>query len=110
VQRTQRALGGDSPTAEARVMYRSPDEIESLFVEGFDDVRTGSLDVDASYSGFEEFWEALLGGAGPAGAWVLSLDAAGREAARAELHRQLGAPSGAFTLHARAWGTRATRA
>ena len=110
VQRAQRALGGDSPTAEARVMYRTPEEIESLFGEGFDDMRTDALEADASYSGYDEFWNALLGGAGPAGAWVASLDDDGREAARAEVHRQLGEPAGAFTLRAKAWGTRATRA
>ena len=110
VQRAQRALGGDSPTAEARVMYRTPEEIESLFGEGFDDMRTDALEADASYSGYDEFWNALLGGAGPARARVASLDDDGREAARAEVHRQLGEPAGAFTLRAKAWGTRATRA
>ena len=110
VQRAQRALGSTSATAEARVMYRSPEEIESLFAEGFDDMYTEALQADASYSGYDEFWNALLGGAGPAGAWVASLDDAGREAARAEVNRQVGEPSGPFTLHAKAWGTRAIRA
>lgn len=110
IARAQRALGSDTPTAEARVMYRTPEEIESLFVEGFDDVQTALIETDASYAGFEEFWDALLGGAGPAGAWLTSLAEERRVAARAEVHRQLGEPDGPFTLHAKAWATRATRA
>lgn len=110
VQRAQRALGSDSPTAEARVMYRSPEEIESLFGDGFDDVHTEALEAEASYSGYDEFWDALLGGVGPAGAWVASLDEERRDAARAEVRRQIGEPSGPFTLRAKAWGSRATRA
>jgi ubiquinone/menaquinone biosynthesis C-methylase UbiE len=110
VQHAQRLLGSDSPTAEARVMYRTPEEIESLFGDGFDDLHTEPLEVEASYAGYDEFWDALLGGAGPAGAWVASLDAEGRSAARDEVHRQIGEPSGPFTLHAKAWGSRAIRA
>jgi ubiquinone/menaquinone biosynthesis C-methylase UbiE len=108
VNRARRALdsGGELPD----VRYRTREEIESLFGEGFDDAQTEALETDASYSGFDEFWNALLGGAGPAGAWVASLDDAGQEAARAELHRQLGEPVGPFTLHAQAWGVRAIRA
>src|SRR5438045_2133307 len=68
------------------------------------------LGVEAAYTGFDEFWDALLAGAGPAGAWAASLDTEAREAARAELHRQVGEPAGAFRLTGRAWATRARRA
>ena len=108
VWRAREAIGSDIPMADTR--YRTREEIESLFGDGFGDVHTEALEADASYSGYDEFWDALLGGAGPAGAWVASLDDDGREAARAEVHRQLGEPAGAFTLRAKAWGTRATRA
>ena len=109
VHRAQRALGSDTPTGESRVLYRSREEIEPLFADGFENVRTELIETDASYSGFDEFWSALSGGAGPAGAWLATLDGAEREAAHAEVHRQLGEPDGAFTLHAKAWATRATR-
>jgi ubiquinone/menaquinone biosynthesis C-methylase UbiE len=108
VARSQRALGTESRMADAR--YRDRDSIESLFADGFADVRTELLEVESSYSGYDEFRTTLSGGAGPAGAWIAGLDDAGREAAHAEIRRQLGDPSGAFTLHGRAWGTRATRA
>ena len=59
------------------------------------------LDVEREYSGYDEFWSALMGGAGPAGVWVASLDDAARETMRAETHRELGSPGGPFTLRAR---------
>jgi ubiquinone/menaquinone biosynthesis C-methylase UbiE len=110
IQRTQRALASGGPMPEGRTMYRSAAEIEPLFDEGFADVATEPLDVESSYTGFEEFWEALLGGVGPAGVWITSLEGEQREQARAELHRQLGEPEGEFRLTGRAWATRGVRA
>lgn len=108
ISRARRALGGSEMT-DAR--YRTREEIERLFaVEGFSGMQTELLEVDSRYAGFDEFWAAMLGGAGPAGAWLQSLDEEGRAAAREELHRQLGSPTGEFTLRGRAWATRATRA
>jgi ubiquinone/menaquinone biosynthesis C-methylase UbiE len=110
VHRTQRAVA-DSGTTEARTLYRSREEIEGLFTgAGFADPRTEMLEVESGYTGFDELWDALVDGAGPAGAWVKALDDETRAKAREELHRQVGEPSGAFTLHGRAWATRATRA
>ena len=110
VARTQAAVGSGAPTTEARTMYRTREEIEGLFADGFSDVTTELLEVESQYSGFDEFWGALNGGAGPAGVWVLSLDADQRDRAREELCAQVGNPSGAFVLKGRAWATRATRA
>jgi ubiquinone/menaquinone biosynthesis C-methylase UbiE len=109
VHRTQRALASDGPTTEARNRYRSREELESLFGDGFADRVTELLEVESGYAGFDEFWDALADGAGPAGAWLKSLGDDGREAARTEMHRQLGEPEGPFTLTAKAWATRATR-
>jgi hypothetical protein len=108
VSRTQRALGIEKTVADAR--YRTRDEIESLFGDEFAGVHTELLETDSSYSGYDEFRAALSGGAGPAGAWLAGLDDAEREAAHAEIRRQIGSPDGAFTLPAKAWGVRATRA
>jgi ubiquinone/menaquinone biosynthesis C-methylase UbiE len=109
IHRAQRALASGGPMPESRTMYRSPEEIEPLFAEGFTDVTTEPLEVESSYTGFDEFWDALLGGAGPAGAWAASLEGDRRDAARAEVHRQLGEHHGAFRLTARAWATRGLR-
>ena len=110
VSRTQQALGARG-TTEALTGYRSRDEIEGLFTGAeFTDVRTELLEVENEYAAFEELWDTVADGAGPAGAWVKSLDDAQRAEAREEFRRQVGEPSGAFTLHGRAWATRATRA
>jgi ubiquinone/menaquinone biosynthesis C-methylase UbiE len=108
VSRARDVLGGVGPMSDVR--YRTRDEIVPLFAEGFSDVHTELIETDGSYTGFDEFWSALGGGAGPAGAWLASLDADQREAAHAELYRQIGEPDGPFTLSARAWATRANRA
>jgi ubiquinone/menaquinone biosynthesis C-methylase UbiE len=111
VHRTQRAFAESGETTEARTMYRSQDEIEGLFAgDGFADIQTELLEVDADYAGFDEFWDTFSGGVGPAGAWLKELSDERRAAARAELYRQLGGPEGGFTLSGRAWATRATRA
>ena len=110
VHRTQRVVSDSGPT-EARTLYRSREEIEGLFAGvGFADVQTELLEVECEYTGFDEFWNALADGAGPAGVWVKALDEERRGAAHEELRRQVGSPGGAFTLSGRAWATRATRA
>ena len=108
VNRARSVLGDDATTADAK--YRTREEIESLFGDGFEGAHTELLEAVASYTGYDEFWSALGGGAGPAGAWIASLDDERRRAAHDEIHRQIGAPAGAFTLTGKAWATRATRA
>lgn len=89
--------------------YRTQAELVEL-LEPFGAVEAGALDVTAQYSGFDEFWTALAGQVGPAGAWLTSLDDAGRERAYAILHRELGSPAGPFELGGRAFAARVTRA
>jgi SAM-dependent methyltransferase len=96
---------GNSTTEPPR--YRTPPELQELLGDGSE---VEPLDVAAEYEDFEDFWAALLGGAGPHGAWAASLDAEQRQTARAELRAELGAPSGGFTLRARAWAARVRRA
>ena len=109
IHRAQSALAADSPDTEARTLYRTREEIESLFVDGFESVETELLEVESGYTGFGEFWDAVRGGAGPAGQWAAALEGDALAAAHDELHRQLGEPSGAFRLVGRAWATRARR-
>lgn len=109
IQRTHQALGAEG-AAKGRPVYRVRDEIEGLFArEGFADVRTELLEVESEYASFDELWDALVNGAGPAVAWAQALDDDGRARAQAELRRQVGEPQGAFTLRGRAWATCATR-
>jgi ubiquinone/menaquinone biosynthesis C-methylase UbiE len=92
---------GEAPTEPRR--YRTATELEELLG---DDAEVEALDVVADYEGFEDYWASVLGGAGPLGEWVASLDDARRETARTELIRELGDPSGPFTLAGRAWAAR----
>jgi SAM-dependent methyltransferase len=107
VNRTQQALDPSRPTSEQRTNYRTREEIEGLFG---DDVEVELLEVEAGYSGIDEFWNALADGAGPAGVWAASLDDAQRRQAREEIYRQVGEPDGPFTLTGRAWAAKVTRA
>ncbi|MGH2934083.1 MAG: methyltransferase domain-containing protein, partial [Gaiellaceae bacterium] len=102
VDRTRDALG--HPREAGR--YRTRAEIEELMGP---DAEIELLEVEGLYSDFEDFWAALAGGAGPAGAWAASLDDDDREVARAELYRQLGEPEGPFGLTGRAWAARVRR-
>src|SRR5439155_10016399 len=70
VNRTQQALDPSRPSSEQQTNYRTRGEIESLFG---DDVEMALLEVEAGYSGIDEFWDALANGAGPAGMWAASL-------------------------------------
>jgi SAM-dependent methyltransferase len=106
VNRTQQVLDPSQPTPEQRTLYRSRETLESLVGAG---AQTALLEVQSEYAGFDELWSTVTDGAGPAGVWAKSLDDVQRAAAKEELHRQVGGPSGAFTLTGRAWAVRATR-
>ena len=99
INRTRDALGVHREDS----LYRSRVEIEELLGRG---AESELLEVDADYADFEDFWDALSGGVGPAGEWAAALDGEQRTVARAELFRQLGEPDGPFTLTGRAWAAR----
>jgi SAM-dependent methyltransferase len=110
IGRTARVVGAGVTEQGAR-RYRTPHELHDLLVAaGMTDVETCELDVTAPYRDYAEFWRALSLQVGPAGAWLHGLDDHQRAVAHDELHRQLGSPSGAFELHGRAYGARATSA
>jgi ubiquinone/menaquinone biosynthesis C-methylase UbiE len=109
VREAQVALGSGGPMAEHTQRYRTCEEIESLFADGFADITSTQLEVDSGYSSYEEFWQGLSGGVGPAGAWVASLSGDERDAAHDEIFSRLGEPSGPFTLRGRAWATSGRR-
>ena len=110
IDRTARVVG--STSAEQRASrYRKPQELSDLLLgAGLTNVESSELDVTASYDDFDDFWHALSGQVGPAGAWLQRLDDHQRALAHGELHRQLGSPSGAFQLHGRAFAAAAARA
>jgi SAM-dependent methyltransferase len=105
INRTQAVVTPDR-TADVSP-YRSPESARGLLG---DDAKVELLTVTADYSDFDELWASLGSGAGPAGQWALSLTDEQRAAARDELYRQVGEPTGPFTLAGTAWAARATRA
>jgi SAM-dependent methyltransferase len=104
IDRTASAIGAERAEAAAR-RYRTPEELRELLAP-LGAVETTELDVTAEYAGFDDFWQALSQQVGPAGAWLAALSDEQRERARAELHSELGSPSGAFELSGRAYAAR----
>ena len=70
------------------------------------DITAGSLAVNASYSGFEDFWEPFTFGVGPAGKAFAGLDDDQKDAVRQALRAKL--PEDSFSLDARSWYATAT--
>jgi SAM-dependent methyltransferase len=80
-------------------------QLAQLFgAAGLRDVEASALTVSVDFSGFDEWWEPLTLGVGPAGAYVAGLDettkARLRDACRASL------PPGPFPISATAWAAR----
>jgi len=93
--------------AESRMRFRTREELEQLAGRaGLADVQIERLPVEASYAGFEDFWEPVKTAPGPVGAFYERLDDEQRAQVRDECRRRLGDPSGPFTLAAAAWAIR----
>ncbi len=105
IDRAAETLGASRRTEPRR--YRTQQEIHDLLAP-HGDVEAAELDVTAGYGSFEEFWQAMDRGVGPAGQWLASLDAGQREQAHDELFRELGSPKGPFELRARAFAAAVT--
>src|SRR5690348_7513386 len=107
IDRTAEVIGASRAT-EPR-LYRTPREIHDLLAL-LGEVESAELDVTAGYRDYEEFWQTLQRGVGPAGHWIASLDAEAHRQAHDELFRQLGSPDAAFELNARAFAAAVTPA
>jgi len=90
---------------EAKTMrYCNPDALRELFESvGLRNVQTGDATPSGKYESFEDLWAPLLGGIGPSGAYVRSLNDAQREIFKREFQSQLGVGDTPFVLTARAW-------
>jgi ubiquinone/menaquinone biosynthesis C-methylase UbiE len=106
INRTREAVAPDSVETGAE-NYRTAADLAALLSDaGLEDVETDALEVEASYTGFDDFWLALAGGVGPAGQWLKRIEPERQGDVRAEMFRQLGEPSGEFTLSGTAWAAR----
>jgi SAM-dependent methyltransferase len=90
-----------------RTRLCDPHELRELWA-GIDleEIDAGELVVAAEYADFDDLWWPFTAGVGGSGRYCASLDEAGREALREEVHRRLGSPAGPFRLTARAWYVR----
>jgi SAM-dependent methyltransferase len=105
-----RALDPNAPDESRTMRFRTSEELEGLWRRvGLDDVETGPLVVETTYADFEDFWQPLTLGVGPAGSYCMSLEPKRREALRDQLFVSLGSPAGPFTLSARAWAVSGVR-
>ena len=107
IDKAAEAIGASRATEPRR--YRTSQEIHHL-LSPHGEVESAELDVTAGYRDFDEFWQAMDRGVGPAGHWVASLDAEARERAHEALFRLLGSPAGGFELKARAFAAAVTPA
>jgi ubiquinone/menaquinone biosynthesis C-methylase UbiE len=75
---------------------------------GLVNVQEAPLVIEQAYSSFDDYWQPFTTGAGPGGAFVVSLAEDRRRQLEARLRRRLlgNAQDGPFTLKARAWCVR----
>ena len=75
---------------------------------GLINIKEGPLSIDQAYSSFNDYWEPFTKGAGPGGAYVVSLPEGRRQQLEARMRKRLlgGRQDGPFTLSARAWCAR----
>ena len=75
---------------------------------GLKNVRGKPLVIEQSYASFNDYWEPFLKGAGPAGAYAVSLGEDRRRQLESRLRKRLlgGRDDGPFVLKAAAWAVR----
>jgi SAM-dependent methyltransferase len=75
---------------------------------GLTNIREEPLMIDQAYSSFNDYWQPFTKGAGPGGAYVVSLSEDRRQQLETRLRKRLlgDRPDGPFTLTARAWCAR----
>lgn len=85
-----------------------PAALEKLFTEaGLHRARCEPLWLRTVFGGFEDYWQPLLAGTGPAPAYLASLDEDQRDELARRLQQTLpGGTHGRITLMARAWAVR----
>jgi SAM-dependent methyltransferase len=104
------ALDGGSAARDERTMpLCRRGELRALWrAGGLQQVEEEPIEIELSFTSFDDYWSPFLGGQGPAGAYVRSLSASARAALESRLRaRLLGKRSDApFTLRARAWAVK----
>lgn len=89
---------------ERNVRFTTPGELRDLWIEsGLNDAEASEAVVSAAYDSFEDLWQPIEAGVGPAGAYVAALASPARDDLKRELRARLAVGDGPFQLTARAW-------
>jgi len=92
--------------------HRFPDSnadgLKSMFEQtGFVDIDIVPIDIETNFQNFDDYWKPFLGGQGPAGSYVQSLEEADRDRLRNALKENLPVKDGeAIYMRARAWAAK----
>jgi SAM-dependent methyltransferase len=84
-------------------------ELRALWrASGLQRVEEEPIEIELSFTSFDDYWSPFLGGQGPAGAYVRSLPASARAALESRLRARLLGDGGdaPFSLRARAWAVK----
>jgi SAM-dependent methyltransferase len=97
------------PKDERHMKLSQQGELGELWRKaGLVNVKEQPLVIDQAYSSFNDYWEPFTKGAGPGGAFVVSLSEDRRQQLEARMRKRLlgDRQDGPFTLKARAWCVR----
>jgi SAM-dependent methyltransferase len=82
--------------------YRTTDALRELWTAaGLREIRTGELELELDYDGFEDFFVPFEHGVGPTGEWLLAQPPERRRAVREACREVLGDPRAGFSLRSR---------
>jgi len=89
-------------------MSRRGELVELWRAQGLGDVQEQPLTFESVFKSFDDYWQPLLAGQGPAGSFTVSVSQPDRQALQSRLRDGLldGGPDRPFTLPARAWAVR----
>ena len=89
-----------------------PEGLTQLFTTaGLQDTQVTAIEIATPFASFDEYWRPVLGGQGPAPAYVMALDERARTRLRDRLRASLPVQrDGSIALSARAWAVRGTTA
>lgn len=87
-----------------------PDALTGLFgAGGLSEMRCEPIEIPMEFASFDDYWQPLLGGTGPAPSYVASLDVDRRTKLARKLEQALPrGPDGTIALTGRAWAVRGT--
>jgi len=93
------SLDPEAPDEARTLRFGRAGELSELFsTGGLTDVEESSLQVSAAYTDFDELWQSLLLGVGPAGRYCVELAEPSQQRLRQALFDRLDRPAGPFTL------------